>query len=277
MRNDMDFSPAMLITTDHVEAWKLFMLHAINSGRRYLITSGSHAGSERFSIDSAHAYIRYPETRPLAPIANPGLIPPVGKVKIKNPDGTETEMDEIEHYFHNYVLNPHGPQPDEHYNYSEWLYPLAQNAIDYYSEKGFGNAHAVLRVGDPFCFRDYFKPIKDECSRPTTPCLLGIDTRIVEADYWYPRGDKLRIWQPLGVNAPDRYFLIFYVYYRSWDLFGGFLTNMGGFQLLKEYMAAMIEEQSGKAVYPGPSIVQCKDLHLYSHHEEAAKAWIGMG
>lgn len=268
MRNDLRFIPAMITATDHVEAWKLFMLHAIKQGHRYKITSGSHAGSERFSIDSAHAYIRYPESRPLAPIANPGLIPPVGKVTITLPGGSTMEMDEIEHYFHHYVYNPHGPQPDEHYNYSEWLYPLANSAIEYYCEKGFGNAHAVLRCGDPFCFRDYFKPYSDECRRPTTPCLLSIDTRIIE-------GNSIPLTS--GRELVERiHFLVFYVYYRSWDLYGGFLTNMGGFQLLKEFMAEMISIQSRWPVKPGPSIVQCKDLHLYSHHEEAAKAWINM-
>lgn len=269
MRNDLDFYPAMITATDHVDAWKALMLHALKSGRKYSITSGSHAGGHRLSIDSAHAYIRYPESRPLSPIANPGLIPPVGKVTI-NIRGVDIEMDEIEHYFHHYVYNPHGPQPDEHYNYSEWLYPLSNLAVNYYAERGFGNAHAVLRVGDPFCFRDYFKPFSDETSRPTTPCLLGIDTRIVEG----------RI-QPAHSNwetAPGiiHHFLVFYVYYRSWDLFGGFLTNMGGFQLLKEFMAESISLLSGHVVKPGPSIVCCKDLHLYGHHEQAAKAWLGI-
>lgn len=270
MRNDLDFYPAMIIANDHTEAWKQFMTHAMNHGRQYTITSGSHAGGFRMAIDSAQAYIRYPETRPLAPLANPGQIPPVGKVTIAGKDGEAIEMDEIEHYFHHYVLNPHGPQPNEHYNYSEWLYPLAELAIDYYSEKGFGNAHAVLRVGDPFCFRDYFKPIKDECTRPTTPCLLGIDTRIVE-------GNPFRVSSGLANDQEiPQYFLVFYVTYRSWDLFGGFLTNMGGFQLLKEYMADMITMQSGQRVQPGPSIVSCKDLHLYGHHIDAAKVWLSI-
>jgi len=200
MRHDLRFFPAMITATDHVDAWKQFMIHALRKGHKYEITSGSHAGGYRWSIDSAQAYIRYPESRPLAPIANPGLIPPVGKVTVNG-----EEMDEIEHYFHHYVYNPHGPQPGEHYNYSEWLYPLVNTAIDYYSEKGFGNAHAVLRVGDPFCFRDYFKPYDNETSRPTTPCLLGIDTKIVESNLGHSYHEK---------DDLQRHFLIFYVMYR---------------------------------------------------------------
>jgi hypothetical protein len=253
MRNDLNYSPAMITANDHVDAWMQFMRHALEQGRRYEITSGSHAGGFRLSLDSAHCYIRYPETRPLYPLGKEGLINPVGKVMVNG-----REMDEIEHYFHHYVLNPHGSQPNEHYNYSEWLYPLAHLAIDYYAEKGFGNAHAVLRVGDPFCFRDYFRPYSDETSRPTTPCLLGIDTRIVDG------------------KEPGTWFLMFWVNYRSWDLYSGFLTNLGGFQLLKEYMAEMISSKSGKRVRPGPTFATCKDLHLYGHHIEAAKAWLGI-
>lgn len=191
MRNDLVFVPAMITAVDHTDAWMQFMRHAIEHGRRYEITSGSHAGSFRLSIDSAHAYIRYPETRPLYPLAKEGFPCPVGKVMVNG-----QAMDEIEYYFHHYILNPHGPQPNEHYNYSEWLYPLSHLIIDYYAEKGFGNAHAVMRVGEPFCFRDYFRPHTSEATRPTTPCLLAIDTRIVE-------GKKAGEW-----------FLPFYIYYR---------------------------------------------------------------
>jgi len=55
-----------------------------------------------------------------------------------------------------------------------------------------------------------------------------------------------------------------------------FLTNLGGFQLLKEYMAEMITAKSGQTVKPGPTFATCKDLHLYGHHIKAAKAWLGL-
>jgi thymidylate synthase len=108
----------------------------------------------------------------------------------------------------------------------------------------------------------------DETKRPTTPCLLGIDTKVIQGK------DR----EPAYPGEPSEYleqfFLTFYVMYRSWDLFGGFPENMGGFQLLKERMAAEISAMSGKVVKPGPSMVFCKDLHLYGSRVEAAKAWL---
>lgn len=253
MRKDMKFVPVTVVATNHVDAWMQLMRNALDYGTEYTISAGSHAGSFRLSLDCAHVYIRYPETRPLYPLAKEGLIPPVGKVMLG-----DTEVDEIEFYFHHYVYNPHGPKEHEHYNYSQWLTPLADAIIDYYALKGFETAHATMRVGDPFCFKSYFEHYRDETSRPTTPCLLAIDTRIMP-----------------GSNAGE-YFLVFYVYYRSWDLFGGFLTNMGGFQLLKEFMADMISMKANKTVLPGPSIAVCKDLHLYEHHVKAARDWLAI-
>jgi thymidylate synthase len=253
MRNDLDFNPCFQQGKTTEELWKRFMWAALSYGRKYTVERGSHAGDYRLSLDCAMGYIAYPEARPLAPLATEGLIPP-------------TSDEEIIKYFNTKVFSPDPPAPDEHYNYSEWLYPLSMDAIEYYGIKGFGNAHAVLRVGDPFCFLDYSKPEVfvtdksgqrhlDELARPTTPCLLGIDTRIVQ-------------------NQMGDYFLCFYVMYRSWDLFGGFPENMGGFQMLKERMAMEISYLSGKLVLPGPSTVFCKDLHLYGSRVEAAKAWL---
>ena len=101
-----------------------------------------------------------------------------------------------------------------------------------------------MRVGHPTCFLSYLRKYESEIERPTTPCLLGIDTRIIDGK------------------------LVFYVMYRSWDLLSGYPTNMGGFQLLKEYMADMID------VGYGPTYAFCKDLHLYEADLGAVRLWI---
>jgi thymidylate synthase len=64
--------------------------------------------------------------------------------------------------------------------------------------------------------------------------------------------------------------LNFVVYFRSWDLWGGFPTNLGGLQLLKEYMA----EQIG--VDDGCLIAFSKGLHLYEHCWDLAKMVLRM-
>jgi thymidylate synthase len=73
------------------------------------------------------------------------------------------------------------------------------------------------------------------------PCLRLIDTRV--------RYGKLH----------------FILYFRSWDLWGGFPSNLGGLQLVKQYMAEEI------GVDDGEIIAASKGLHLYEYAWELAK------
>ena len=79
------------------------------------------------------------------------------------------------------------------------------------------------------------------------PCLRAIDTRI--------RDDKLS----------------FMVYFRSWDLWAGFPSNLAAIQLLKEYMADEI------GVGDGELIASSKGLHLYDYAWELARVAARMG
>jgi len=76
---------------------------------------------------------------------------------------------------------------------------------------------------------------------PDPPCLRGIDTRI--------KNNKLD----------------FYIYFRSWDLWAGFPSNLAGIQLLKEYMASEIGVEDGEMV------VSSKGLHIYEYCWDLAK------
>ena len=90
--------------------------------------------------------------------------------------------------------------------------------------KGFGSNQEILQVGQP-----------NDIHLPDPPCLRHIDTRI--------RYGQLH----------------FMVYFRSWDLYAGFPENLGGIQLLKEYMAERI------GVEPGETIAASKGLHIYKY------------
>ncbi len=148
---------------------------------------------------------------------------------------------------------------NEHYTYGEDLYWLIGWAIDHYKKYGHGNNHCYMTVGRPetvfFYDRDveYIEDIivvednvvrqrhinnlwnKNPENKPSSQCLRGIDT-------WIDEG-KLHFW----------------IYFRSWDLWGGFPVNLGGIQLMKEYMASEI------GVRDGSMVVSCKDLHVYEH------------
>ena len=102
--------------------------------------------------------------------------------------------------------------------------------INTYKKFGARNNQMVLQVAHP-----------SDLTLADPPCLRSIDTRIQD--------DALH----------------FFVYFRSWDLWGGMPANLAGIQNLKEYMASEIGVQDGKM------IVESKGLHLYGYAEDLAK------
>jgi thymidylate synthase len=63
--------------------------------------------------------------------------------------------------------------------------------------------------------------------------------------------------------------LIFYPYFRSWDLWGGFPANLAGIAVLQKTMADEI------GVKAGPIVASSKGLHIYGYVEELAKLRTG--
>ena len=112
--------------------------------------------------------------------------------------------------------------------------PLRVNQIEevirIYKEKGFGTNQAIMEIGMP-----------SDIKLTDPPCLRLIDTRV--------RYGKLH----------------FILYFRSWDLWGGFPSNLGGLQLVKQYIAEEI------GVGDGEIIAASKGLHLYEYSWELAK------
>ena len=99
-----------------------------------------------------------------------------------------------------------------------------------YREDGYNTNQAFMAVGD-----------SQSIYLSDPPCLRGIDTRI--------RYNKLN----------------FVVYFRSWDLWAGFPSNLAAIQLLKEYMSSEI------GVDDGEIIAISKGLHLYEYAWELEK------
>lgn len=59
--------------------------------------------------------------------------------------------------------------------------------------------------------------------------------------------------------------LSFMIYFRSWDLWAGFPSNLAGLQLLKEHMAGEIGVADGEIIAAG------KGMHLYEYCWDLAK------
>jgi thymidylate synthase len=119
----------------------------------------------------------------------------------------------------------------EQYTYGEDLESQIPEVISMYVNGGANTNQAFMTVGN----RSSIK-LKDP------QCLRMIDTRIQDGK------------------------LHFIVYFRSWDLWGGFPANLGGIQILKEYMASEI------GVGDGELIACSKGLHLYDYCWDYARA-----
>jgi thymidylate synthase len=240
------FHPIQIIATNLNDAYFQLLTLVYNYGGRYKIDTGSFAGASRLEFDFCSGFIQYPHVRPLAPIM-PESIPPV----------TTDEKLELE-YFPNYLMNPK-LEGNEHYRYSSWINgcdhykefelipgpgfnhinnnetPL-EWVIRHFKEKGYGNNHCYINVGNVDSGFNYDIPYDNEGERRTSPCLRGIDFKIKKG------------------------YLIISVVFRSWDLYAGFPENMGGLTLLNEYVAGQLDN-----VEPGPLAFTSAGLHLYDY------------
>jgi thymidylate synthase len=248
---------------DLPDLWFQAVHDILEQGRRFTIDRGSYAGQTRLEYDYFMGYVRFPGTQPLLPDIPPscGIPNPVEEAYIYGGDGYERSYIE-------YLMTGH-KETGESYTYGERLTraPLsghklnwwqASNTdiidrrevdgkivfeengqlylnqiewiIDTYRRYGERNNQMVLQVAHP-----------TDMTLVDPPCLRHIDTRIQDGS------------------------LHFLVYFRSWDLWGGFPANLAGIQNLKQYMADSI------GVKDGGMIVESKGLHLYGYAEDLAK------
>lgn len=128
-----------------------------------------------------------------------------------------------------YLMTEH-IEPGEHYTYGSRIFKQIQHWIEIL-KKTPNTEQAILQVGQP-----------DDYKLEHPPCLRHIDMRVYK-----------------GI-------LIFYPYFRSWDLWGGFPANLAGIAVLQKYIAGLIGIESG------PMVATSKGLHLYDYVEKLANA-----
>ncbi len=159
-------------------------------------------------------------------IEKPGTKPLIPDV----PQGVPppTTMEYIESYLP-YLMTAHKAE-GEQYTYGQYLEKQIAEVIRMYKEDGYNTNQAFMAVGD-----------SQSLYLTDPPCLRAIDTRILN--------NKLN----------------FVVYFRSWDLWAGFPSNLAAIQLLKEYMASEVGVDDGEIV------AVSKGLHIYEYCWELAK------
>jgi len=157
----------------------------------------------------------------------PGTRPLVPDVPLGVPP--PSTMEYVEGYLP-YLMTSH-QEEGEQYTYGQYLEKQIAEVIKIYREDGHNTNQAFMSVGN-----------ENSISLADPPCLRMIDTRIHKG------------------------MLKFIVYFRSWDLWAGFPSNLAAIQLLKEYMASEIGVEDGELV------AMSKGLHLYEYSWDLAKA-----
>lgn len=158
-------------------------------------------------------------------VQHPSMRPLIPDVPLGVPPPTSQEF--IEDYL-SYLMSSNKAE-DEEYTYGTYLEPQIDKIIQMLRTSPNTN-QAYMTVGDP-----------STVDMQDPPCLRGIQCRV-------------------------RYgALHFIVYFRSWDLWAGFPSNLAGLQLMKEHMAKEIGVVDGE--------MECLSggLHLYEHSWELAR------
>jgi thymidylate synthase len=254
-------------TTTLADSWfqLIYALVRGNVGRTvYTIDKGSYVGQKRLEFNYAVVQIDHPEVRPLIPDLPPHI----------NIPAPVESMEYVEEYFSNYLMNPQ-LEENETYKYATWLAPGAERVIE--QLKGApGNNQAAISLGG-------WAPTSIEKDKSMAEQVLGIAIPTIKGDkslslsmdtdsYIDPATGQR---DPACLRLVDfRYssdgLLHMIVYFRSWDLWGGYPANLAGLQLYKEYIAESIGAK------PGKTIAQSKGLHLYDHAIDVAAQRLGM-
>jgi thymidylate synthase len=240
------------------DAWFQTLYRILEHGSVFKIDRGSYAGQKRLEFDWVNIRIKNPGTRPLLPqieshynIPNPvaddyldeylpylmtgDLKPGESYTYGQRMNKTSVQESWVSYYkmFKDIFI-----QDDEVWNSAsiisedseQFFLSQVELLIWTYKNKGHRNNQMILQVGQP-----------NDMLLQDPPCLRHIDTRIQDGK------------------------LHFYPYFRSWDLWGGLPANLGGIQLMKEYIANEIGVEDGEI------IASSKGLHLYDYSFDLAK------
>jgi len=161
---------------------------------------------------------------------------PSNRPFLSMPEGSNlavpTDDATVEEYFANYLLDDK-LEKNELYRYSSSIKPQLGEVIKMLSSSPNTN-QACMSIGSP-----------DSINLKDPECLRTLDWRVID-----------------GV-------LHVYVYFRSNDLYNAWVTNIGGIQLLKEFICEMTGLNDGEILYSS------KGLHLYGFSEELAEIRTG--
>ncbi len=137
-----------------------------------------------------------------------------------------TSDERINQYFYDYLITDTKVYGED-YTYGEKISKQIDTAIKLLNISSGNTNQACMNIGG-----------EEMILLSDPPCLRVVDFKVV-----------------LGQ-------LVMTVFFRSWDLFAGFPENMGGLQLLKEYVLANLKFD----VEDGPIVAYSSGGHIYEQY-----------
>ncbi len=166
-------------------------------------------------------------------IKYPGTRPLIPDAPLGRGFPAPTSMEYVEAYYNRYLMSSLRAENEE-YTYGEDLEMQIEEVIKILKDKKYNQNQTCMSVGSKLSIL---------LSDP--PCLRVVHVRV--------RYGKLH----------------FIVYFRSWDLWAGFPSNLAGLQLLKEYISREV------GVEHGCTIALSGGLHLYDYAWKYAEKVLG--
>lgn len=253
--------PKFIEARDIPDLWFQAVSGILKEGREFKVDEGSFEDGTRLEYDYFIGLISDPGGGELLPVipSHLGIPSPVEHDYIFGGEGYDRSYVE-------YLMSDR-KEPGESYTYGErltkedlhrelqfmWykddpnIQRLYQNGSCLFSKEGKVFINQIEWIIKKYKRKHRNNQLVLQIARPSDivlkdpPCLRHIDTRVQD----------------------NR--LIFFVYFRSWDLWGGLPANLAAIQILKKYMADEI------GVEDGEMIVESKGLHIYSYAKKLAK------
>lgn len=227
--------PFCLTTKTISDAWFQLIYNLFDKTYSQQIQKGSFENEQyRLQYPGIAVFIEHPYYD-MVPAIPPGLGIPA-----------PTTMEYIEDYFAHYLMNPELAE-NETYTYASRIQhrmpkggTQLERVIDILRETPLTN-QAVIEIATP----DDLDVCYGKDGKIDPPCLRILDFKVI------PSGGDL--------------ILTLSAYFRSWDLWAGFPTNLGGIELLKQYVAGET------ALRNGPMYAYSAGAHIYGYQEEIAR------
>jgi thymidylate synthase len=217
------------------DAWFQLIYNLFDNAYAQKIQKGSFENEQyRLQYPGMAVYIEHPyyDMVPTIP-PNSGIPAP-------------TTKEYIEDYFVNYLMNPELAE-NETYTYASRIHNSMpkggtqfERVIEILRKTPLTN-QAVIEIATPLDLEICYG--KDGKLDP--PCLRLLDFKAI----------PLKEGIVLTVSA----------YFRSWDLWAGFPTNLGGIELLKQFVA------SETSLMNGPIYAYSAGAHIYGYQEEIVR------